>query len=315
MLPEGETLIGGGADGSPMAPTLPGWLRPHYPFPTRKVAVEGGKMSTVDTGRGPPVVLLHGNPTWSYMYRAAIRLLQGRHRVIAPDHLGFGLSDKPPDPGDYTLEGHIRRLQQVVDRLDLEKFDLVCHDWGGPIGLALAEARPERVRRLVLMNTWAFLPRGMAQGLVGLATLPARLPLVGETLLQRWNLLVRLGIPLGMFRRDRATPDLVRAYKYPFRRYEDRAGVLAFPRMIPVTPADETWARMESIENGLPGLRQPTLLLWGQRDPVFGPRTAYRFRRELRNSRGPHLIPDASHFVTEDAPGRTSRAIAKFLGR
>lgn len=281
------------------APPLPQWLREMYPFQTRAIDLDGLRLSFVDEGPAgaPPVVLLHGNPAWSFLYRNIIPRLSARYRVIAPDHIGFGLSDKPRDPAYYTLDRHIQNFTALVRALDLKDLTLVLHDWGGPIGLGHAVGDPGNIARLVLMNTWAFVPP--ANYRLPRALRLARGPL-GEFLVARMNLFVTRGLRMGTCR---PVPGAVMdAYKFPFPDAASRAGVLAFPRMIPLREGDAAYARMLEVQNGLKSITAPVQILWGLRDPVLTRLPAYLLRDAFKNSSEPVFLRHASHFIQEDAP-------------
>lgn len=275
-------------------PTLASLL----PFASRACAVRGGRMQYVDEGNGAPALLVHGNPTWSYLYRAFIPPLATDHRVIAPDHLGFGLSERPAS-APYDLPWHIANLSDLVRSLDLEDITLVVHDWGGPIGIGAALELGERVRRLVVINSWAWrLPSGTK-----LAPLleAIREPQRGERLALDHNVLVEQGLPGGVHRRERLTPEVHDAYRRVSGDPESRRAIMTLVRAIPVGATGPAAQAMASIERRLGQLRLPTLLLWGKRDPIFPPATVALWRRFIPDAEVAYLS-DASHFVQEDAP-------------
>jgi cis-3-alkyl-4-acyloxetan-2-one decarboxylase len=251
--------------------------------------------------------MLHGNPTWSYMYRVPIRVLaEAGHRCVAADHMGFGGSAKPTRPSAYTLARHIDNTVALIESLGLHEITLVAHDWGGPIGLGAALRLRERFRALVLMNTWAwelpsFLPPFLRE---------FRTDGLGEILALGGNLFVE-SIPGGMHRRD-PDPVMMEAYRAPFPDYWSRLGTLAFPRDIPLSERDESAGPMARIHEGLPGLELPTLLIWGMRDRVFRPVFLDQWRELLPDARVVEL-EDAAHYVVEDQPAPVAREIADFL--
>ncbi|MGH9531831.1 MAG: alpha/beta fold hydrolase [Terriglobales bacterium] len=290
------------------APQIPAWLRELYPFHLASLSVDGGRMSYVDEGApdSPPIVLLHGNPTWSFLYRSIIPKLSARYRVIAPDHIGFGLSNKPADPAWYTLERHIANFTALIESLELKKVTLVLHDWGGPIGLGYAVAHPENISRLVLMNTWASVPHTPDPPNLHWGQRLTRGPL-GPFTVQRLNLFVELAMRTAVARK--LTPREFDAYRFPFPDAASRAGVLAFPRMIPLRPSDAAWRTMSAIETGLTKITAPTEILWGKRDPVFSGLYAFLLRDRLKNAREPVFLEDASHFAPQDAPDAIAERI------
>jgi len=268
-------------------------------FPFESLYLRAGKTSLhyVDVGPSgaPTLLFLHGNPTWSYLWRRPLAELSAAgHRCVAYDHMGFGRSEKPPRMAPYTLERHIENALAVIDELDLRDVTLVAHDWGGPIGLGAMLERPERLRSMVLMNTWAWeLPSWLPPFIREFRTEG-----LGEILALGGNLFVE-SIPGGMARRD-ADPVMMDAYRAPF------------PRDIPLTERDRSAPVISSIHERLPELDVPVLLLWGMRDPVFQPVFLDQWR-ELFPHAEVAALEDASHFVVEDRPDAVIDAIRRFL--
>ena len=279
-----------------------------FPFQPRWLQAGDVRLHYVDEGPAdaPPVLMLHGNGTWSYLYRRPVaELAAGGHRCLAFDHMGFGRSDKPPYMGAYTLERHVENALAVIDSLDLRDIVLVAHDWGGPIGLGAALERRDRLRGLVLMNTWAwelpsFLPPFLRE---------FRTEGLGEILALGGNLFVE-SIPGGMHRRD-TDPVMMGAYRAPFPDYWSRLGMLAFQRDIPLTERDRSAPLMRAIHDRLPGLEVPVLLVWGMRDRVFQPVFLEQWKELLPEASSLEL-DDAAHFLLEDSPDAVCAAIARF---
>jgi haloalkane dehalogenase len=268
-------------------------------------------MHYVDEGRGEPVLLLHGNPTWSFLYRNILPAAVGAgFRAVAPDFIGFGRSDKRgPRWTDYTIRGHIADLTALADRLDLRDVTLVVHDWGGPIGLGWAADHPDRVKRLVILNTWAFKPHAKAKIPPVLAML--REP-QGEKMVLQQNFFVETLLPGGCVRRDRIK-EVMEAYRAPFPTPESRAGVLAFPRRIPMTPEEEAWPVIVKADESLAKFAdRPALILWGGKDLVFPVSVAERFAERLPKAKKV-VFPEAAHFLQEDVPEEISRELVAFL--
>jgi pimeloyl-ACP methyl ester carboxylesterase len=280
---------------------LPEWLRDLYPFRTRTVQVADCRLSFVDEGppHAPAVVLLHGNPTWSFLYRNTIQRLSPEYRVIAPDHVGFGLSDKPADPAYHTLARHIANFTELVEALQLRDFTLVAHGWGGPIGLGYATAFPGNVARLVLVNTWACnLPN------LHRIKLPWRLRFAASGRMGTFfdNLLNLSMHATFNSRTYRPLSDwALEAYTYPFATRASRVAISAFTQMF-FKPDAATRARLAEIQAGLQRIEARAEILWGMRDPVLTRLAAYLLRDDLRHAAEPTFFPDASHYLPEDLP-------------
>jgi pimeloyl-ACP methyl ester carboxylesterase len=290
---------------------LDGDFRGTFPFEPRFLRAGKTSLHYVDEGPddAPPLLFLHGNPTWSYLWRRPIAELSDLgHRCVALDHMGFGRSEKPPRMSSYTLERHVDNTLAVIDELDLRDLTLVAHDWGGPIGLGAMLERQERLRAVVLMNTWAWeLPSWLPPFIREFRTEG-----LGEILALGGNLFVE-SIPGGMARRD-PDPVMMEAYRAPFPDYWSRVATLAFQREIPMTERDRSARAMGSIHERLTQLDVPVLLVWGMRDPVFQPVFLDQWR-ELFPDAEVAEIEDASHFVVEDRPDVVSQAIERFLRR
>jgi haloalkane dehalogenase len=282
-----------------MSNSLDGDFEGTFPFAAGYVQSGPVKLHYVDEGPkdgAGTVLLVHGNPTWSYLWRHQLRELPAAgHRCVAFDHMGFGRSDKPPHLSAYSLQAHIDNAVAVIDELDLRDVVLVAHDWGGPIGLGALVERRDRFSGAVLMNTWAwelpsFLPPFLRE---------FRTEGLGEILALGGNLFVE-SIPGGMATRD-TDPVMMDAYRAPFPDYWSRVGTLAFQRDIPLTERDRSAALMGAIHERLEGLDLPLTLLWGMRDPVFRPVFIDQWKELFPAARVVELA-DASHFVPEDRP-------------
>jgi haloalkane dehalogenase len=283
-----------------------------YPFEGRYLDLGGVRMHYLDEGRGEAVVCVHGNPTWSFYYRRLVDGLRGSHRVVVPDHIGCGLSDKPADERyRYTLSRRIDDLEALVDHLGLDDVTLVVHDWGGAIGFGWAVRHPEQVRRLVILNTAAFhLPPGKR--------MPWQLSLVRDTplgplLVRGLNAFAR-GAARTACTRVRMSRPLRDAYCAPYDSWDSRRAVLRFVQDIPLRagdPADET---LSSIEAGLGVFAErPALILWGARDFVFDHHFLAVWRRLLPAAEVQEFS-DCGHYVLEDAADRIIPLVQRFLG-
>ena len=292
-----------------MTTTLNGDFGGTFPYEPRFADTGEIRLHYVDEGPpdAGPLLFVHGNPTWSYLWRRPIAELSARgHRCVAFDHMGFGRSDKPPQLSAYSLERHIENAIALIDALDLSDVTLVGHDWGGPIGLGAMLERSDRLRAVVLMNTWAwelpsFLPPFLRE---------FRTEGLGEILALGGNLFVE-SIPGGMHRRD-TDALMMDAYRAPFPDYWSRAGTLAFQREIPLTERDRSAPLMASIHERLADLSLPVLLVWGMRDPVFQPVFLEQWQELFPEARTVEL-GGASHFLVEDDPDGVTGAIESFL--
>jgi len=241
-------------------------FRSLYPFTSHWMDMDGLRYHYVDEGPrdAPPVIMVHGNPTWSFYYRTLIPEVSKTHRVIALDHIGCGFSDKPQDY-DYTLEQHIQNLERLIAHLGLTDVTLVLHDWGGGVGMGYATRHPENVARLVLFNTSAFY----------LPTIPwvlhlARSPWLGAVLLRGLNAFVLAALRWGTSQRARFTPEVRAGYIAPYNSWANRIAVYRFVQDIPVTAQHPTRQTVEAIDRGLSALRdRPMLIMWGADDFVF----------------------------------------------
>jgi haloalkane dehalogenase len=264
-------------------------------------SLDGRRMHYIDEGQGGATLLLHGEPTSSFLWRNVIRQLPGRR--IAPDLFGFGRSDKPEEIGWYTYNRHVDSIAQLVEALDLRDLTLVVHDWGGPIGLRVAVEQPDRVARLVICNT------GIGGG---------RAP--SETWLRFRAVVREVGGALDVGRLVEAgtaqgLPDDVRAaYDEPFPTPASKAGVLAFPELVPTEPDHPNTAPMNRVRDALREWRKPALVVWGAEDPVLPVKHAERFVELIPGASGPVLVEGASHFLQEDRPDELSAAIRGFSG-
>lgn len=284
------------------APELPRWLAPELPFDRGLARLGGERIHFVDHGRGRPVLLVHGNPTWSFLWRKVIRRLED-HRCIAPDLLGLGLSSKPLRTRGHSLERHISLIARLVEGLDLHGLTVVGQDWGGPVATGVAERLPDRIAGTVLANTAVLRPRRplRTKGFHRFA----RAPIVSD-------LAFRLGgFPLGVLHRAQGDPGSIgrlerRAYRWPLRRIRDRAAPLAMARMVPDREDHPSTAPMDRIGAFVEGWEGPAALVWGLRDPILG--------RGLRRHR--EALPQAAvwetqagHFLQEEVPEPLAEAI------
>lgn len=265
-------------------------------------------MHYVDEGQGSQCVLcVHGNPTWSFYYREVVQQQRSRARVIAVDHIGCGLSDKPQDY-PYSLNQHIANLVALVKHLDLRRITLVVHDWGGAIGLGAALEVPERIAGLVILNTAAFPPPYMP-----LRIAACRVPLVGNWAMRRLNAFARAALRMTLNRLPRLPEKVAAGLIAPYDSWQNRVGIARFVQDIPTRHEQPTWQRLEAIEAGLPQLDdRPAELVWGMKDWCFRPECLERFERLLPHARVTRL-EDVGHYIMEEASPEVNAAITRCL--
>lgn len=285
-----------------MRPDVPPWVpRRLYPFQSRWAQIGGADVHYVDEGDGPPLLMLHGNPTWSLLYREIILGLRDRFRCIALDYPGFGLSRAPAGYG-FTPAEHSAIVERFVGELDLRETTMMAQDWGGPIGFAVAGRQPQRFAAFVIGNTWAW-PKS------DLATLAfSRLlggPL-GAGLILRHNIFVERILPGNVMPR-RLSGEVMGAYRGPFPTPESRRPVHVFPREIIASRQ-----LLTEVEAGLARLRdRPVLIVWGTRDPIFGGRDRRRFQQLFPDHRTV-MLRGAGHYIQEAAPEGIVAAIREW---
>ncbi|HNW43885.1 MAG TPA: alpha/beta fold hydrolase [Elusimicrobiales bacterium] len=296
-----------------MTPYLPDGVTPElYPFTGKFLALPGGaRMHYLDEGSGKPVVMVHGNPSWSFYYRNLALALRGGSRVIVPDHIGCGLSDKPGDDAyDYTLKSRVDDLEFLLDSLGVkEKITLVVHDWGGMIGLTCAVRHPERIEKLVILNTGAFfLPAGKS--------FPAPLRLcrtpLGALLIRGFNAFARGAAWVGC-KRERMSTALRRAYAAPYNSWADRIATLRFVEDIPLAPGDKAYPVVQAAQDKLSALAGlPMLICWGLKDFVFDRHFLAEWRRRFPAAEV-HAFPDCGHYILEDAQQEVIPLVKSFI--
>jgi haloalkane dehalogenase len=259
-------------------------------------------MHYVDEGVGDPVLLLHGEPSWAYLYRKMIPPLAGVARALAPDYFGFGRSDKPTRIEDYSYDFHYASIERFADELDLRRTTVVVQDWGGPIGLRLAVERPDRVSRLVILNT------GIGAG---------RAP--SEEWLRFRALVRRVGTDLvpGQLIRISAVGELddevVEAYNAPFPAPASKAGVLAFPELVPTEIDHPSAAKMLEVRAALATWERPALVLFSDSDPIFSPAAAERMASRIPGAGPAEIVEGAGHFLQEEKGEAIAERIVRFL--
>jgi len=277
---------------------LPGFgFAPHY------VEQDGLRMHYLDEGggTGDPILLLHGEPTWSFLYRKMIPPLARAGRCIAPDYFGFGRSDKPTDPGWYSYDRHVDSIARLVAELDLQRITLVVQDWGGPVGFRLAVEQPKRIARLVVMNTG----------------IGARAP--GEAWLRFQSFMRRVGteIVAGQLVRlslvQPVSDEVIAGYDAPFPVPESRVGIVQFPELVATSADHPSGPAMLRVRDALRGLDRPALVLFSDGDPIFSRRAAEVMAELLPGAELDPPVEGAGHFLQEDRGEQLGERIAEWL--
>lgn len=289
----------------------PAW-RALYPFKSHYLDIDGLGYHYLDQGTGDPVVMLHGNPTWSFYFRSLVTRLSPEYRTIVPDHMGCGLSEKPEsDEYDFRLESRVRDLERLLDHLRVTRnITLVVHDWGGMIGLVYALRHPERISRMVIFNTAGFLPP-KRKGL------PLRLRIVRDfrafaaPAVLGFNLFARAALWMAPRKR---LPKVVRdGLTAPYDRPANRLATLRFVQDIPLSPGDPSYALVRHVDLNLRRLAAvPKLILWGRHDFVFDMDYYAEWARRCPEAER-HLFEDGGHYLLEDRPEAAGRRIKDFL--
>lgn len=296
---------------------LPAAVKAHYPWPGRYLNIQGAeslsegqmlRMHYLDEGTGEPLLMVHGNPTWSFYWRTLVSDLSKNYRCIVPDHIGCGLSDKPQD-WSYRLEDHIENLSILIEALDLHDVTLVVHDWGGAIGFGAALKHSERIKRLVIFNTAVFL------GPVPLEIRMCRWPIVGPAMVQGLNGFIRVGLYRAIADRSRMKDGVGQGYLAPYNNWNNRIAHLQFIRDIPIEDDHPTRRVIQELDNRAQELNHlPAMFIWGEKDFVFTTEFLERWLHKFPNPEV-HILPDAAHFVVEDAHEKILPLMRDFLAR
>jgi haloalkane dehalogenase len=287
-------------------------LRHLYPFASHYLDLKGFKYHYVDEGEGEPLVMVHGNPTWSFYYRELIKSLSGRYRTIAPDHIGCGLSDKPqPSQYNYTLQSRIDDLDHLVETLTgPEKITLILHDWGGMIGMAYALRHPEKISRLIVLNTAAFLPPDTKKLPLRLYLIRNSGPLAAIAVLG-FNLFAVGALHMASHRG--LARDVKRGLTAPYNCWKNRIATLKFVQDIPIEEKDPSYIIVKQAGEQLHSLSNlPMLICWGENDFVFDSDYLAEWRRRFPAAEI-HRFSDAGHYVLEDVPEKIVPLIQDFL--
>lgn len=302
---------------APVEPKSASWAS-EYPFesrwldvgsPSTALGVNGGPLwlHYLDEGPrdAPVVVLLHGNPTWSFYWRKLVVALRGRFRCIVPDHLGCGLSDRPQG-WTYRLADHVDNVQRLLTHLQVQRFSMVVHDWGGAIGMGVATERPGDVQKLVITNTAAFRSQD-----IPLSIASCRIPVFGKVAVLGFN-----GFAVAATIRaveKKLSPQARAGLLAPYGNAHDRLATLRFVEDIPMKASHPSWERLKQVEEKLPVLAdKPMLLLWGDADFCFTPKFRATWQRHFPKAEV-HAWTDVGHYVMEDAADRVISLVERFL--
>lgn len=278
---------------------------PGYDFEPRYGDVDGLRMHYLDEGAGDPVICFHGEPTWAYLYRRMVQpLVAGGKRVVAPDYVGFGRSDKPVDRSWYTYDRHVEYVGRLLEGLDLGDATVVVQDWGGPIGLRWAIENEERVSRLVILNTGLFSGDG---------TIP-------EAFMAWRNFAERNpDLPVGFILQSATVTELPQeildAYEAPFPTAESKAAAAQFPLIVPLQESDAGAAEMRTVSEHLASWQKPALVCFSDSDPIFTPGAGRRFVELIPGAGELRVIEGAAHFLQEDRGEEIAAAVNDFLNR
>lgn len=277
---------------------------PGYPYTPNYLEWNGLRMHYLDEGQGEPVVLFHGEPTWSFLYRKVLdNLVAAGRRVIAPDYFGFGRSDKPTDPDFYTYDRHVASMKDLMDHLDVDAATAVVQDWGGPIGLRVATEMPRRFGRITIMNTGLYAGRAPSDFFMAWRSFVEQNP----------------DLPVGMIMRNAAIETwdeaVFDAYQAPYPAADHKVGAHRFPLIVPIAPEDPGASEMAEVLTALSAWDRPAQVLFSTSDPVFSPKVGQRFVDAIPGASGLETIDGAGHFLQEDQGEEVGKHIAAFLDR
>lgn len=282
-------------------------IRELYPFKSNFITINGHQYHYLNEGQGSPVVMVHGNPTWSFFFRNLVKRLATNHQVIVPDHMGCGLSDKPQNY-PYRLETHIENLENLVTSLKLDNITLIVHDWGGAIGMGFAMRHSDLIKRIVIMNSAAF-----SFNWIPLRIALCRIPLLDDILIRKANAFVRTA---QFMTTVKPMPDKIKlGYRLPYDSYAKRIAILRFVQDIPMAPKDISFELLLEIEHGLWMFRElPIAIIWGMKDWCFTPNVMKQWKLHYPEAEI-HEIKHAGHYLMEDANDEINDIIEDFLIR
>ena len=269
-----------------------------YPFQARSLNLGALRYNYLDEGQGEVLLMLHGNHTWSFYYRNLVLGLRDKYRCVVPDHIGCGFSEKP-FKYNYTLSQHIENLETLVDSLQLKNITLVLHDWGGAIGMGVAVRNPEKIARIVVFNTAAFLAYHIPASINF-----CRLPVLGSIAILLCNAFMRGAFARACVHRERLTEKVREGYLAPYNTYANRIGILRFIQDIPIHQGIPSYPVVKSIQENLHQFNdRPMLIIWGKQDFCFNDHFLQRWKEYFPEAEV-HELQDAGHYVVEDAHER-----------
>lgn len=280
-----------------------------YDFNSHYLALSRGRLHYLDEGKGDTVVLVHGNPTWSYYYRNLLRTLSRRFRVIVPDHMGCGLSDKPSEY-DYTLENHIANLQSLLEYLGVSRTSMVVHDWGGPIGIGATAGERVELQRLAILNTAAFRATR-----IPLRISICRWPVIGKLLVQGLNAFA--GAALFMAVNKKMNRQTAEGYLHPYSNWHNRRAIYEFVKDIPLQTTHRSYETLVRIEKRLRVMKEsdiPAAIFWGGTDFCFNDYFYEQWKKHLPQAEF-HYYPEWGHYLLEDGKGEIEKIIEEFLSK
>jgi len=280
-----------------------------YPFKSNYLDIEGQRYHYLDEGPedAPVLLMLHGNPTWSFYYRDLVKVFRETYRVVVPDHIGCGYSSKP-QTYSYRLKTHIDNVERLLDHLSIGAYTLVCHDWGGPIGFGTSIRRPNALQKMVIFNTTCTVTDDYPKRI-----LMCLWPLVGPVGIRGLNFFATEAVRHACCNRDRMTPEVKAGYLKPYDSYANRVANLRFVQDIPLSPSHPSYEEAMKVEKGFPELaKKPTMISWGMKDFCFTPAFLQEFRKAAPDAEV-HEFADAGHYVVEDASDRIIPLMKSFL--
>ena len=279
-----------------------------YQFESKQIQIGEHLMHYIEQGSGQPVLMVHGNPTWSFYYRNLVQSLSDKYRPIAVDHIGCGQSEKPAH-FDYCLDSHIKNLVEFIEKKELNNVNLLVHDWGGAIGLGAAIESPERFSKIVVFNTAAFPPPYIPRRIQA-----CRIPILGTIAMRGFNLFAWAAIYMATERKGGLKKQVAKGMLAPYDRWSNRIAIDRFVKDIPNSKHHKTWKRLEDIETNLKQLAHlPITLIWGMKDWCFRPECLERFEKHFPDAEV-HRIENAGHYVIEDATEQVCELVGGFLG-